>query len=291
MPAITIDSPAKLNLYLAVHRRRKDGYHTLTTLFHRVSLRDTLRLKKCRRGFSLTCSDPSLTVGEDNLISRAYRLLAERFPELGGVSVRLTKRIPVGGGLGGGSSNAAFFLLGMKKLYKLRIGLFELASLGRRLGADVPFFVYNVNQAVGRNLGDQLVPLASRGTAWFVLVVSNQGLRTFKVYRALRPKDFSPFLTRATRAVTMISNYLDREKYSQAGKVFYNDLEKAALRLRPSMKRIFADFAEFGITTARMSGSGPTVFAIFAHQAEARNLARKLRCLRPEREVVVCSTF
>jgi len=134
MKVITVKSPAKLNLHLRILRRRPDGYHDLLTLFHRISLHDTIRIRKARSGFKLTTNQSDLETGEGNLITKAYRMLQERFPRLDGVAVRLDKKIPLGAGLGGGSSNAAHFLLGMKKLFRLKISLPELMKMGKRLG-------------------------------------------------------------------------------------------------------------------------------------------------------------
>jgi 4-diphosphocytidyl-2-C-methyl-D-erythritol kinase len=114
MDSIILQSPAKLNLHLRILRKRPDGYHDLLTLFHRISLADTISIRNRAAGFKLTTNLRGLETGEGNLITKAYRLLQKEFPKLGGVCVRLTKRIPMGGGLGGGSSNAAHFLLGMK---------------------------------------------------------------------------------------------------------------------------------------------------------------------------------
>ncbi|MFA5160593.1 MAG: 4-(cytidine 5'-diphospho)-2-C-methyl-D-erythritol kinase, partial [Candidatus Omnitrophota bacterium] len=133
MKKIILKSPAKLNLHLRILGKRSDGYHELLTLFHRISLADTIIIRKNSGSFKLTTNIPSLETGEGNLITKAYRALQKKFPKLGGVSVRLTKRIPLGAGLGGGSSNAAFFLLGMKKLFGLKISSKELFAMGKKL--------------------------------------------------------------------------------------------------------------------------------------------------------------
>ncbi len=290
MRSLILQSPAKLNLYLRILGRRRDGYHNLFTLFHRISLADTLRLKKKSSGFSLRCSDPRLPTGEGNLITRAYRLLQKKFPKLGGVSVSLKKNIPIGAGLGGGSSNAATFLLGIKKLYGLKISTRELVALGRKIGADVPFFLYGVNQAIGTGKGDRIMPKPARRPQTFLLVISRQGLATKTVYQALPSRFPAVSLTKLTRAATLLCDFLGGDKYDQIAELLRNDLEQTAFRLRPSLRNIIAEFKKQGVPAARMSGSGPTVFAILSRPEKARRLARKLRQDQPSKEFVVCHT-
>ncbi|MBI3307248.1 MAG: 4-(cytidine 5'-diphospho)-2-C-methyl-D-erythritol kinase [Candidatus Omnitrophica bacterium] len=291
MRSLTLSSPAKVNLYLRVVGRESNGYHRLVTLFHRISLQDKLRLAKQSSGFSLTCSNPSLSLGEDNLITRAYRLFKKSFPRLGGVRVHLTKRIPMGGGLGGGSSNAAFFLLGMKKLYGLKITRNRLMEMGKTLGADVPFFLENVNQALGRGRGDKLHSRPSKRQIWFVLLIDNKGLSTKLVYQNLPRRLPAVSLTKLSRAVTILCDFLDRGNILQAGKLLENDLELPACRLRPSIQKKIIRFRSLGIKTVRMSGSGPTVFAILSSKRKAESLVRKLRNHKPSGKLIVCHTF
>ncbi|MBI3306525.1 MAG: 4-(cytidine 5'-diphospho)-2-C-methyl-D-erythritol kinase [Candidatus Omnitrophica bacterium] len=291
MNSLTISSPAKVNLYLRVVGRQPSGYHKLVTLFHRISLKDTLKLTKRASGFSLTCSNPDLETGENNLITRAYRLLKRNFPKLGGVQVHLTKRIPMGGGLGGGSSNAAFFLLGMKRLYGLKISHRKLIQMGKNLGADVPFFIWNVNQAAGRGRGDIIGRRPSKRRWWFLLVLDNKGLSTKKVYQNLPHRLPAASLTKANPAVTILCNFLDRGNVIQAGLLLQNDLEASAFQIRPSIEKRINRFQSLGIQTARMSGSGPTIFAILSSRREVESLSRKLKFHKPPGRIIVCHTF
>ena len=291
MSALTLQSPAKLNLYLKVVGRRPDGYHLLVSLFHRIDLHDTLHLEKRKGGFALKTTDPRLPVDERNLVTRAYQALRARFPKLGGVSVRLIKRIPVGSGLGGGSSNAAAFLLGMKRLYRLRMTRKEWLALAEKLGADVPFFLLGVNQAIAKGIGERLYPRPSKRKHAFILLLSKQGLSTKKVYEALSKRLPAVSLTKVSRAATMLSDFLDRKDYGQAARLLHNDLESAAFRLKPAIAKKIARLAHCGVSTARMSGSGPTVFGILS-QEQAAELAQKAGSPGLGREkIVICRTF
>lgn len=292
MHSLTLDSPAKLNLTLYVVGKYPNDYHKLITLFHRISLRDTLRLKKKKTpDIHLTCSNSQLACDESNLIIRAYRLLQKKFPKLGGVSVHLTKRIPMGGGLGGGSSNAAFFLLGMKKLYNLPLSKQGAVNLGKQLGADVPFFIYEANQALGKGRGDEIISKPSRGKKWFVLVLSPKGLDTRKVYQALSQNLSQASLTKGSHATKMTCDFLKRQDFRRAKGFLYNELEQAAFRLRPSIQKIIAKIIQLGIPAVAMSGSGPSVFAVCPSERDARHLARQLKRNLSSEKVVVCHTF
>lgn len=290
MNSLKLSSPAKINLYLRVVGRGANGYHKLITLFHRISLKDTLRLTKRPSGFSLTCSDRSLDTGENNLITRAYRLLKKYFPKLKGVRVHLTKRIPVGGGLGGGSSNAAAFLLGIKRLYGLKISPNQLIQIGKQLGADIPFFLWEVNQALGLGRGDWVKPGPSKRRWWFLLILDNKGISTKSVYQNLPRKLPAASLTKITRAVRILCTFLNRGDIVQAGKLLQNDLEPSAYHLRPSIQKKVNRFRSLGIQAARMSGSGPTVFAILSSRRKAESLVRKLQRHKPSEKMIVCHT-
>ncbi|MFA6599781.1 MAG: 4-(cytidine 5'-diphospho)-2-C-methyl-D-erythritol kinase [Candidatus Omnitrophota bacterium] len=276
MRSLVVSSYAKLNLYLKVVGRRRDGYHNLVTLFHRISLKDTLHLERKSEGFSLRCSSPALSSGEDNIITRAYRLLKRRYPRLGGVSVSLSKKIPLGAGLGGGSSNAAAFLLGMKKLYRLRLSLQELLKMGRTLGADVPFFILNCRQASAEGIGEKLLRRPIRRPLWFVLILSAKGLATREVYGRLLRRRPQPSLTKIRHAVKLICSFLEGSGKSSLGLWLCNDLEQPAFCLRPSLRKLLDRFHKLGVPTARMSGSGPTLFALLSNRQDAIRLARQL---------------
>ena len=291
MQRLSLKSPAKINLLLKILGKRRDGYHSLLTVFQRISLADTLRLTKRRKGFFLSSTAPGLSAGEDNLITRAYRALAARFPDLGGVSVRLEKNIPLGAGLGGGSSNAAHFLLGMKRLYNLKISAPELREIARGLGADVPFFLYDASLAVGTGRGDRIDPRPSPGRFWIVLATSEKGLSTKQIYEGFKPSSRPPSLTRQKAVVKLLFQFLAKKKVPALADLLENDLEASAFLARPSLKRVIAVFKKCGARTVRMSGSGPTVFALFGDAGEARSFARRLRPALPSREIRICHSY
>lgn len=287
MHSLTISSPAKINLFLKVLGRRRDGYHELLTLFHRISLSDRLTLKKMDRPqFRLIVRHPKLREVRSNLIYKAHRALSKVASWKGGVEVRLEKNIPIAAGLGGGSSDAAHFLLGMNQLFDLGLPLKTLAHIGAVLGSDVPFFLYQVNQAVGTGRGEQIKPMPSRRKIWFVLVVSRFGISTSLVYKKLH----APPLTRITHDATITSAFSGFLKKGEWNRILQNDLFPASCSLKPELKQLDAFFDQLGARHRLMSGSGPTFFSIHKSQRDAERIAKGIRRLKPSAKVFVCHT-
>ncbi|HTL48170.1 MAG TPA: 4-(cytidine 5'-diphospho)-2-C-methyl-D-erythritol kinase [Verrucomicrobiae bacterium] len=291
MNTLTVSSPAKLNLHLRVTRKRPDGYHELVTLFHRISLKDTITLKKIPRGIVLTCDYPGLPTDERNIVVRAYGLLQARFPRLGGVRVRLQKKIPVGAGLGGGSSNAAFFLLGMNRLYRLGLSRKALVAMGKKLGADVPFFLYETNQALAVGRGDRIYPRPARCRQGFLLLLSEKSLSTKDVFRSRHLKPGAVSLTKATGEVRMLCHFSGLQKYQEIAALIRNDLEPPAFSLRPSISKQIQKLTRAGYPLVRMSGSGPTVFIMFSHEQEIKRHRTLVRQLFPAVRLEKVFTF
>ena len=291
MEKIVLRSPAKLNLHLRILGKRPDGYHKLLTLFHRISLADTIAIHKNSKGFKLATNIPSLETGESNLITKAYRALQKKFPELGGVSVRLDKRIPLGAGLGGGSSNAAFFLLGMKKLFRLKISPKELFDIGKGLGADVPFFLLDTPQAIAWGIGDKLQKAPRSSRLGFLLLVTEQGLNTKKVYQALSWSGRPLSLTKERRIARILRSFLERKRIQEASALARNDLERPAFCLMPSVPKAMAVLRGLGAPFVLMSGSGATVFAAFSSRKEALDLSKRLKEVPFPFRKVICHSF
>lgn len=292
MNFLTVKSPSKINLVLRVLRRRPDGYHDLVTLFHRISLADTIQIRKNSGKFKLRCSNPSLPVGEKNLITKTYHLLQRRFPRLPGVSVFLKKKVPVGAGLGGGSGNAAAFLMGMNRLCRLKLSRSEMIELASKLGADVAFFILNSNQAIGLGKGERLKKYPLKRRLFFVLAASGRGLSTKEVYENMRGKiEKGVSLTKVSREITMLCAFLARKKPAQAEAFLRNDLERSAFEIRPSLRNTIESFKKRGIQLTRMTGSGPTVFGICGSLREAKRTAKGLRKDLPSNTILICHSF
>jgi len=272
--------------------RRADGYHDLITVFHRISLCDKLQIRRTASGFGLTCDDPSIPVDERNLVWKAYDLMRSRFSQIQGVRVKLIKRIPAGGGLGGGSSNAASFMLALDRLYDLKASRRVLLKLGAQLGADVPFFLHDVNQAVASGRGDHIRPCPSKRRYNFLLLIDSKELSTTSVYQNFSVGSPAPSLTRVNDTVRMLCAFLDLEKWPDIIGLLRNDLEKPAFRLRPPIKRRMEVLVRHGFEAVRMSGSGPTVFIMLpcGNKVEVGRRAARARNLFPSSRIEIAGT-
>lgn len=242
-------APAKLNLFLHITGRRPDGYHTLQTLFQFLSVQDELHVNPRDDGV-IRLRDPLPGVPpEQDLVVRAARLLQRAAGVRLGADLAVTKRLPMGGGLGGGSSDAATVLVALNFLWRLHWPLPQLAALGAQLGADVPVFVHG-HAAWAEGVGEQLIPMAPE-TPWYVVLVPACHVSTAAVFG-------DPELTRDS-PLTTISAFR-----SGGGR---NDCEAVVRRRYPAVARALDVLAEVG--DSRLTGTGACVFAPFPRQEEA----------------------
>jgi 4-diphosphocytidyl-2-C-methyl-D-erythritol kinase len=249
-------APAKLNLMLHVVGRRADGYHLLQTVFRLIDLADTLAFAPRDDG-AIRLARPLAGVPEDaDLTVRAARLLQAETGCRAGATISLEKRIPLGGGLGGGSSDAATTLIALNELWGTGLAHGELARLGLALGADVPFFLFGRN-ALGEGVGEVLTPL-DLPPAWYVVITPQVAVSTREIFAA-------PELTRDTKPVRITAFFAGLGR---------NDLEPVVRARFPEVARAIDWLASHG--EARMSGSGSSVFAAFGREDEARAVAAKV---------------
>lgn len=259
-------APAKLNLYLEVLRRRRDGYHEIETLFQALDVGDALEFRNLPGDIRLRLDVEGLSVpaAPENLVSRAFRLLAGRFPRRArGCAVRLVKRVWVGGGLGGGSSDAAAALLALDRLWGLDLGPADLAALALELGSDVPFFLAG-GTAVGRGRGEALQPLPPLRRGAFLLVNPGIQISTEWVYEHLK-MGLTGNLYRIN--VEQVKAYLLR--FPASGMVVRNRLEDVVVPSHPVLGEIMDALERVGAVHAAMTGSGATVFGTFPDRVAA----------------------
>jgi 4-diphosphocytidyl-2-C-methyl-D-erythritol kinase len=276
---LRILSPAKINLFLYVIGRRPDGYHELISLMCRIDLYDEIVLKPTAAEISLKCSDPVLPVDDRNLALRAARRYMEACGRSGGVQIHLTKRIPVAAGLGGGSSNAASVLLGLDHLHGGRLPREQLMRIGRSLGADVPFFIFQ-SPALATGIGEQLEAYPGL-TPWQALIVCPPfPVSTRMVYQNLN-------LQLTNRQKQPTKAHLKQTTFNPSHHL-YNDLEAVTLALHPELAGIKDDLRTQGAVGALMSGSGPSVFGIFPDAATACRAAAALPTNRGWRRFSAC---
>lgn len=265
----TFQSPAKINLCLHVLGRRLDGYHELAMAMQRVSLYDDVQIRVDRensRSISVRCDGLVLGSGEENIAARAVRLLLDEANVDAQVAIDIHKRIPVAAGLGGGSSNAATVLLGLNELLELGFEQERLQALGARLGADVPFFIFQ-RPAWATGIGTRLDPLPPLPDVSYLLVNPGISVSTAEVYQSLQ-------LTKGGELASLPRfSVVTRDDLCCA---MHNDLEAVTLPRYRLLQQIKAQLIHSGALGALMSGSGATLFGVFESQDDAQTAARQL---------------
>lgn len=271
-PSLVLRSPAKVNLGLRVIAKRPDGYHDIESAFQMISLADEITLTLQEGLVSCEVSGASLPTDEANLAVKAAQALKAHAGVDSGVDISLKKRIPLGSGLGGGSSNAAAVLLGLNRLWDLSMDQEALVELGAALGADVPFFL-TAAAAWAEGKGDELTPLPPLEGLSIVLV--NPG---FSVSTAWAYGEVTFGLTKAAEALSMLRFLLEMRRFKEIGPYLHNDFEPIVEQTYPEVSMIRAALREGGAFGVALSGSGPTVFGLFP---EAASVESTLAVARP----------
>lgn len=251
MTALTLPAPAKLNLFLHITGQRADGYHTLQTLFQILDYGDTLELTaRSDDAINVTPALPGVAPDE-NLAWRAAEVLRRHTGRSLGADIRLTKRLPAGGGLGGGSSDAATALHGLNRLWQLDLATAELAALGLALGADVPVFVHG-HSAWAEGVGEHLEPVAL-GERFYLVIAPDTAVSTATVFA-------DKHLTRNSRPITLAA-------FLKGGS--RNDCEPVVRARYPAVDRAMIWLSQYA--EPRLTGTGACIFASFdnRHSAEA----------------------
>ena len=260
----TLHAFAKINLTLRVHGRRPDGYHEISTTFQTITLSDSLKFEPTPDGrFELSSDAPDVPADETNLVRRAATLLRGRFGVRRGARVVLEKKIPAGGGLGGGSSDAAAALVGLSRLWDLPVTKRELAELGARLGADVPFF-FTGGTAAGTGTGTHIEPLEDAPPQRLVVVTPAVKVSTAEAYKALN----APALTKAGGAVMLPISHEEADFSASLRGETRNDFEAVVFELYPEIRRAKDALTRAGARRAMLSGSGSSVFGVFDSEGE-----------------------
>ena len=256
-------APAKVNLYLRITGRRDDGYHLLDTLMVPISLGDDVeidRIDGAPGSLTLHADTPDLPLGEKNTVHRAARAFRERTGRRDPVSVTIRKRIPVGAGLGGGSTDAAAVLRGLNELLEGGLSAEDLQALAVSVGADVPFFIRG-EAARARGIGEVLSPVGPLPRLWMVVLFPNLAVSTAQVYRNFRFK-----LTKPSNNNNLFEKLNTLDEVAQ---VMVNDLETVTIGRYPRIARLKDRLNESGAIGSLMSGSGSAVFGLFAGEADA----------------------
>lgn len=259
-------SYGKINLRLAVLGKRKDGYHEIRALLTRISLKDDLEIELIGEGITIQCSEGLAPLGAENLAFQAGQLFFKRLARPATATIRLTKRIPAGSGLGGGSSNAAATLLGLNQLFGQPFSKKEMMALATELGMDVPFFIYGA-PALATGRGERLKPIKNLPFLSILLVVPPFRVATAEVYAQWRPgQEGGPELT--------ITDF--GKKLGLVLAQLRNDLEGITTSWHSEICQMKERLVSLGAQGASMSGSGGATYGIFSDQARAAEAACRL---------------
>jgi 4-diphosphocytidyl-2-C-methyl-D-erythritol kinase len=274
---VKIRAPAKVNLRLRVVGKRQDGYHLLDTIMVPVSLYDEIEIGATRtdrydlvasKQLEVTCDYPLVPAGEKNLAYGAARLLLKEKNIRGCVRIHINKRIPLGAGLGGGSSDAAAVLLGLNRLLRLNYSLQELERISLALGADVPFFIKAV-PARARGIGERLSAIEHFPRLWMIILYPGFPVSTAWIYRNLRLKLTKPRLNNSINSLVGSPEKIRR--------LLVNDLETVAVSRYPKIGLLKENLTRAGAVGSLMSGSGSSVFGVFHSRQKAKQALCRLR--------------
>jgi 4-diphosphocytidyl-2-C-methyl-D-erythritol kinase len=253
MDKVKLNSHAKINFGLNIVSKRPDGYHNIETIFYPIQLHDEIIIKKSDK-FSFNSNYKNLTAEEDNLVIKAKKLLEKHINKTSPVEIFLKKNIPVGAGLGGGSSNAASTLLALNKLFNLNLPVSELFNLAVQIGSDVPFFL-DPKPKFAKGKGEVLTPLNFKIKSPVLIINPGINISTPWAYSKIVPKE-------PVNSLNMIINKKVKD-FSKLIGIVTNDFEEIVFKEHTDIKKIKKDLYKLRADFALMTGSGSTLFGIF----------------------------
>ena len=261
---ISLKAPAKVNLFLEILGKRDDGYHEIETIMQEIDLADSLQFEETQEGVTLECNDKNIPANQDNLVCKAANLILEECGIRKGVIINLEKNIPVGAGLGGGSSDAATTLKALNSLWKVGLNNEELMEFAAKLGSDIPFFI-NGKTALCRGRGELITPVEVRNRMDYIILFPRVHISTETIYKNLKID-----LTKKRKDVSF---FLDALKYSEVAgisKLLFNRLEEIIFATYPDLLQVKSTLESFDFCGLSISGSGSAFFGLCndRHQAE-----------------------
>lgn len=300
LKSVSLKSPAKLNLYLKVLNKRRDGFHNIETVFEKIDLCDQLILKNNPAGRILISSNhPDCPTDKTNLAYKAAEMLKKDYAVPFGVDITIKKQIPVASGLGGGASNAAFTLLGLNRLWGLNLSQSRLLKYARRLGSDVAFFIYPQGFAKAKGRGEKIRPVKGIKPIWHILVVPKLKLSTAEAYKRIeilrrgrlscQKSTDTKILTKAGSNVNILIRALRKGDPALLSECLFNDFSIPLFRAYPGLLKIKDRLETLVGNRVSFSGKGPSIFGVLKSRKEA--LAMRRRLVERKHPVFVVRTF
>lgn len=282
---IKIAAPAKINLFLEILGKRQDGYHEIETVMQEVSLFDYIYMENYDKNVVFTCSNPKLSAGEDNLVVKAVRLLQNESKTYRGVKIHLDKRIPIGAGLGGGSSDAVATLVGLNKLWRIGYDEKQLMSLAGKLGSDTPFFVVG-NTAICKGRGEIVTPYPINVSYNYIIIYPRFEVNTTMVY-----KNFKNSLTKNLKDVSFFMREFISGNPNKLGAILHNRLEDVVFKLYPDLEKIKKALSKFNFCGVLLSGSGSALYGLCKEEMDLKEIELKIKMLNIGDVFVVTNDF
>ena len=268
---LTISTPAKINFGLSIGPKRKDGYHPISTLFIPITLYDTIELTVTSEpGITLSCFNPDVPNNSSNLCWKAAKLLLDQSEQLSGIHINLGKKIPVGAGLGGGSSDAAAVIKGLSQLIPGQFTQYQLTELAVKLGADIPFFLKNT-PCSATGIGEILAPMMFPWKCKILLVIPPFLISTADAYNAL-----DKGRTDQSSLIDYAQELRSLQNLNDAQNTFCNDFETILCSHYPELSIIKNSLLELDANYAALTGSGSAIYGMFTKAHAAQEAAKKL---------------
>ena len=280
--SIVLKSYGKINLGLDVLRRREDGYHEVRMIMQTVGLYDLLTMKKTKEDkISMTCNLSFLPIDERNLVYKAVKLIKDKYHIKDGVKIDLNKRIPVAAGMAGGSSNCAAALKGMNQLFDLGLSIDELCEIGVTLGADVPYCIWG-GTALSEGIGEKLSRVDAMPNCYILIAKPGISVSTAFVYQNLDLAGLSKHPD-----IDGMLECLNKKDLEGICERLENVLETVTIKEYPIIERVKKHLTDQGAMGTLMSGSGPTIFAIFKDKKTADNALESLKSIQDIKQAYV----
>jgi len=273
MKEIEIDSYSKINLTLNILAKRQDGYHDIETIMQSINLADRIFIKEEKEGIKIKCSHPLVPVDSQSLTYRSAEKILHRYRITRGVKIEIDKKIPLAGGMAGGSANSASILVGINKLFALNLSNKDLREIGEELGMDVPFCIQN-GTALAYHKGEKVTPLSPiNPPLWIIIINPGFEIPTKWAYNNLNLE----WLKKEKNNTKGMLNALKEGELTGITKNLFNSFEGLIIKKYPEIGKIKDRLIEEGALGALMSGSGPTVFGIAQNKEQALKIYEKLK--------------
>ena len=267
---ISLKAPAKINLFLEILGKRDDGYHEIETVMQEIDLVDNLQFEEIQEGVRLKCNDKNIPSDENNLVCKAANLILNECGIKKGVLISLEKNIPVGAGLGGGSSDAATTLKALNLLWKIGLNDAELMHFAAKLGSDVPFFIKGkTSLCSGR--GEKITPVEVKSEMNYLIIFPHINISTTMIYRNLKID-----LTKKIIDVSFFLNALKHPKVAGISKLLFNRLEEVIFTTYPDLLDVKKALDHFDFCGLSVSGSGSAFFGLCRDRQQAKAIKSKI---------------